>query len=75
MGLCNWCNLNFLDGDLIETDHITPKRAGGNNSTDNLQLLHKHCHDAKTYSDLLVIKLKRKVRKSKNGSITWTGCG
>ena len=56
-GKCNWCGLNFLDGDSIDTDHIIPKQAGGNNNKDNLQLLHKHCHDAKTKSDLLVIKL------------------
>ncbi len=58
-GKCNWCSLHFLDGEKMETDHIIPKRAGGNNSTDNLQLLHKHCHDAKTYSDQLVIKLHK----------------
>lgn len=63
-GKCNWCNLNFLDGDSIHTDHITPKQAGGSNSFDNLQLLHKHCHDAKTKSDLKVIKL---YKAKKNG--------
>ena len=70
MGLCNWCNLNFLDGDLIETDHIIPKKAGGSNSRDNLQLLHKHCHDAKTYSDQLVIKL-HKAKKSGEKTQKW----
>ncbi len=69
-GKCNWCNLNFLDGDLIDTDHITPKQAGGNNSQDNLQLLHKHCHDAKTKSDLLVIKLY-KAKKSGEKTQKW----
>jgi RNA-directed DNA polymerase len=54
-GKCNWCGLNFQDGDLIETDHITPKSLGGNNK-DNLQLLHKHCHDEKTRDDLEAIQ-------------------
>ncbi|MDJ0746842.1 MAG: group II intron reverse transcriptase/maturase [Xenococcaceae cyanobacterium MO_167.B27] len=55
-GKCNWCNLPFSEGDIIETDHITPRGAGGNSKKDNLQLLHRHCHDIKTKSDLRVIK-------------------
>ncbi len=47
-GKCNWCNLTFQEGDVIETDHIIPKKIGGNNYKDNLQLLHRHCHDNKT---------------------------
>jgi RNA-directed DNA polymerase len=54
-GKCNWCNLTFQDGDLIESDHIIP-RAIGENHKDNLQLLHKHCHDEKTKEDLSAIK-------------------
>jgi RNA-directed DNA polymerase len=54
-GKCNQCGLTFQDGDIIETDHITPQAIGGNNK-DNLQLLHKHCHDIKTRDDLLAIK-------------------
>ena len=60
-GKCNWCRLTFLDEDLIETDHIIPK-AIGVNLKDNLQLLHKHCHDIKTKEDLKAIK-KHKVKK------------
>ena len=56
--------------DLIDTDHITPKQAGGNNSQDNLQLLHKHCHDAKTKSDLKVIKLY-KAKKEGDKTQRW----
>ncbi|MGL5075425.1 MAG: group II intron reverse transcriptase, partial [Waterburya sp.] len=62
-GKCNWCNLTFQDGDLIESDHIIPKEIGGN-VKDNLQLLHKHCHDVKTKDDLDTIK-KHKSEKSK----------
>ena len=55
-GKCNWCKLPFGEGDIIETDHITPRAAGGNKLKNNTQLLHRHCHDIKTKSDLRVIK-------------------
>lgn len=48
---CNHCGLTFRDGDVWEVDHIVPKSLGGNNRYDNLQLLHRHCHDTKTVSD------------------------
>lgn len=50
-GKCSHCGLFFKDGDLLEKDHITPKAKGGKNSYDNLQLLHRHCHDTKTATD------------------------
>ncbi len=55
-GKCNWCLLPFQEEDKLENDHITPVKAGGSNKLDNRQLLHKHCHDIKTKSDLKVIK-------------------
>jgi RNA-directed DNA polymerase len=60
-GKCNWCNLTFQDGDLIETDHIIPRTIGGNYK-DNLQLLHKHCHDVKTKEDLIAIKKQKESK-------------
>ncbi len=60
-GKCNWCGLNFQTGDLMEKDHITPKSISGN-IKNNLQLLHKHCHDIKTKDDLKAIK-KHKSRQ------------
>jgi RNA-directed DNA polymerase len=57
-GKCNLCGLTFQDGDIIESDHITPQAIGGTRK-DNLQLLHKHCHDIKTRDDLLAIKLHK----------------
>ena len=63
-GKCNWCELNFQDGDLIETDHITPKALGGNNKKENLQLLHKHCHDEKTKDDLVAIKRHKSQKEN-----------
>jgi len=50
-GKCNHCGLTFMDGDLMEVDHITPKSKGGKNSYENFQLLHGHCHDIKTTED------------------------
>ena len=44
---CNMCGLMFLPGDIIEIDHIKPKKLGGSNSYENLQVLHGHCHDKK----------------------------
>ncbi len=50
-GKCAHCGLTFKPGDLWEIDHIQPKAKGGGNGYDNLQLLHKHCHDWKTRYD------------------------
>lgn len=61
-GKCNLCHLSFKPEDKIERDHITPLKAGGENKIENLQLLHRHCHDKKTKRDLLHIK-KYKYRK------------
>ncbi len=58
-GKCNWCKLNFQEGELIEKDHIISRIIAGNKK-DNLQLLHRHCHNEKTKEDLKLIK-KHKV--------------
>ncbi|MGH2415184.1 MAG: group II intron maturase-specific domain-containing protein, partial [Microcystaceae cyanobacterium] len=50
-GICAHCGLYFKDGDLLEVDHRTPRSKGGKNTKDNLQLLHRHCHDTKTAKD------------------------
>ncbi len=50
-GKCAHCGMFFKDGDLLEIDHIIPKSKKGKDSYDNLQLLHRHCHDEKTANE------------------------
>jgi len=44
-GKCRWWGLLFQDGDLIEVDHITPRKEGGGEELSNKCALHRHCHD------------------------------
>jgi RNA-directed DNA polymerase len=50
-GKCDYCGLTFRPGDLWEVDHIQPKSRGVKDTYDNLQLLHRHCHDLKSQYD------------------------
>jgi RNA-directed DNA polymerase len=50
-GRCASCGLYLKDGDLLEIDHVIPKRLGGTDERKNLQVLHRHCHDRKTAKD------------------------
>ncbi|QMW07021.1 group II intron reverse transcriptase/maturase [Spirosoma foliorum] len=50
-GQCTHCKLFFKHGDLLEVDHQQPRSAGGSDRYENLQLLHRHCHDVKTATD------------------------
>jgi RNA-directed DNA polymerase len=50
-GRCLECGLMFVANDLIEVDHKIPKQEGGTDKFDNLQPLHRHCHDVKTARD------------------------
>lgn len=50
-GICPHCGLYFTSTDIVEVDHIKPTSIGGKDTYDNLQLLHKHCHDIKTAKD------------------------
>ncbi|WP_434221791.1 group II intron reverse transcriptase/maturase [Limnospira platensis CENA597] len=50
-GRCTWCGQYFTPSDLIEVDHIVPRSQGGKDEYNNLQLLHRHCHDDKTALD------------------------
>lgn len=64
-GFCKHCGLTFKPGDKIEIDHITALQAGGSNKFNNLQVLHKYCHDVKTKTDLVAIKYY-KIRQEWN---------
>ncbi len=48
---CTHCGLIFREDDLLEVDHKIPTSSGGKDEWNNLQLLHRHCHDVKTASD------------------------
>ena len=50
-GRCPGCRLFFKDRDLLEIDHIIPRLKGGKDELNNLQLLHRHCHDVKSVND------------------------
>ena len=52
-GKCSECGLMFVANDLIEVDHKIPKKDGGTDKLDNLQPLHRHCHDVKTARDMV----------------------
>jgi RNA-directed DNA polymerase len=47
-GKCTHCGLYFREEDVLEIDHITPRKLGGKDEYKNLQILHRHCHDTKT---------------------------
>jgi hypothetical protein len=50
-GRCQWCGLLFRWDDLMEIDHIIPRKLGGKEAYYNMLLIHRHCHDIKTKSD------------------------
>ena len=52
-GKCNWCKVEFLIGESMEVDHITPLSKGGKDEYRNLQLLHRQCHIEKTKKDVI----------------------
>jgi RNA-directed DNA polymerase len=66
-GKCALCKLSFQPEDILETDHITPLKAGGNTNLENLQVVHRHCHDEKTTEDLKVIKAYKSLKEWKKG--------
>lgn len=44
-GICPYCDGSFRNDDIMEVDHVIPKCEGGKDIYQNLQLLHRHCHD------------------------------
>jgi RNA-directed DNA polymerase len=59
-GKCVHCGLFFRENDVMEVDHRTPKSKGGKDSYDNFDLLHRHCHDTKTATDLAKAKAEER---------------
>jgi RNA-directed DNA polymerase len=53
-GKCPHCNGYLKTTDLMEVDHIIPRSKGGTSKLDNLQLLHRQCHDTTTALDMKV---------------------
>lgn len=53
-GICPLCSGTFWYGDEMEIDHIVPIFKGGQRTSTNIQLVHKHCHHRKTSKDRLV---------------------
>lgn len=45
---CNLCGLPFKPEDKGEVDRKIPRSDGGKDQYSNLQLIHLHCHHAKT---------------------------
>jgi len=50
-GKCAWCGLIFSGEERREIDHVVPVVRGGSHDLSNRQLLHGHCHDAKSARD------------------------
>jgi RNA-directed DNA polymerase len=64
-GRCAECGLMFTGDDLIEVDHRLSKSQGGTDQFDNLQPLHRHCHDVKTARDLS----RRRIAQQNNAPL------
>lgn len=60
-GRCLWCGLYFRPEDEPEVDHIIPRALGGRDGYHNWQLLHRHCHDAKTADDLAEMRRTEQI--------------
>lgn len=65
--VCRVCKKQFsaFDSTSWEVDHIVPTFAGGRDKYNNLQLLHKECHEKKTKADLLKYQPKVKVSRKR----------
>lgn len=71
-GKCFYCGLMFRDGDRLNIDHIVPLSQGGRDSYDNLQLLHKHCHDIKSAQDRGMYDKHQSIEERYEGKLSRT---
>ena len=46
-GVCPLCNLKILAHQLLDGDHVWEWSEGGSTDMENLQILHRHCHQLK----------------------------
>ena len=60
-GRCLWCGLYFRPEEKPEVDHVIPRALGGRDGYHNWQLLHRHCHDAKTADDLAEMRRTEQI--------------
>jgi len=64
-GTCARCTQRIHAGQAWDIDHVIPLALGGNNEPENLQILCRSCHQAKTHlSDIpRIAKTKRQKAK------------
>jgi RNA-directed DNA polymerase len=48
---CPLCHRFFQPGDMLEKDHVIRVADGGRNTSSNLQMVHRHCHQIKTNAE------------------------
>lgn len=73
-GRCPECGLMFTGDDLIEVDHKIPKKDGGTDKFDNLQPLHRHCHDVKTAQDKDAAKFSQQAtERERTDNLIYSG--
>ncbi len=62
----------FREGDTLNIDHIIPRSQGGKDEYNNLQLLHKHCHDIKTAHDRGMYDKHQPIEERYEGKLSRT---
>lgn len=73
-GKCNECILIFKEGDIIENDHIQPKKLGINKSFFNAYLCNKSYQEISTFQNknisfYLVVKSKTYLTETLNNRL------
>ncbi|MCX7596431.1 MAG: HNH endonuclease, partial [Fischerella sp.] len=61
----------FQNWHVLEVDHKIPLALGGRDEYQNLQLLHRHCHDEKTVIDIIEIRKKEHSENFKKLAQQW----
>lgn len=57
---CPICEAELLVDDVMEIDHIRPKKEGGTDNFENLRVLHQCCHNQVTFNNRTSTKKSRK---------------